>query len=346
MENLYKYISTISPGIDRVDFSVPMLAADNVIKQLSALSQSDNSLVHTSKQKPERPDKPQYWYQDYLVNGDWVTVSAKSKRKNAFDYNDRAYINLYDPKLETQQIIAQVLRDVTGGISKGIFGAIIRQLEISYDIYCNDDADCMLVHDFLHHHLVLKYAKKSSYKAYKSTDYVGKYGNIRKGVWGIRSYIKTEFGRTFCRLEFQYNRQYLLKNDITVLGMPFSPLQFESLRNIALLDNFTLKGICNLSRTVLRKSGVTESNSKDFNKLYRKMMQKISSCVLGGREQIKPVPMQIAAVKDIAKKAGVSCNNKRYFPSLVPFLQLICCHADIGYQEEECSKRMLFCQTG
>lgn len=336
MEYFIKYISQVIIGIDRIQFSIPILYSksflDNVLKYCEIID-------HNNSRKK--------WFYKLSLHGCLITITGKSKTKE-FDFNDRIYIEISDPDNKTQKKLKEIIQISTPGMTKGNYGVIIRQLEVSYDLYCFEPNDCSKILHFITNHLVKKYSRSNSYNPCNTTKYVGRNGDIRKGAIGIRSYVKKESDEKFCRVEFQFNRPHLLKHDISYLDFPINPLTFNSLKYIDFYDDFNAGGIKNITRTVLRneKNNSALNNKTKSNNLNQSLKQnEIKNIILGkdsGRNN--SLHKQMSQVQKLKVKYNLKSNYKKYFLQLPQIKQLISCLTDIGYSEDYVSKRVCFCQ--
>jgi len=337
MENFINYISQVIIGIDRIQLSLPILFSKSflnyVLKYCEIIDQKN------SRKK---------WHYKLSLNGCIITINGKSKAEE-FDYNNRIYIEVLDPDKRAQEKLKEIIQISTPGMTKGTFGIIIRQLEVSYDIYCYEPDDCSKILRYISDHLVKKYSRTNSYKPCFDTKYVGRKGDIRKSAIGIRSYVKKESAEKFCRVEFQYNRPHLLKHDISYLDFPINPLTFNSLECIDFYDNFSAEGIKNITRSASRneKKYSALNNEPISNNLNQSLEQnEIRNIILGkdsGRNNT--VHKQMSQVQKLKDKYNLKGNYKKYFPQLPNIKQLISCLADTGYSEDYISKRICFCQA-
>ena len=337
MKKFINYLSHIIIGIDRIQLSIPILFSKQFLNQVLKVSKI---IDHKNSR-----DK---WFYKLLINGCLITINGKSKSK-VFDYNDRIYIEVFNPNSEIQEQLKKIIQISTPGLTKGNYGVIIRQLEVSYDLYCYEANNCSKILRFITDHLVKKYSRSNSYKPCYTTKYVGRNGNIRNGALGIRSYVKKESGETFCRVEFQFNRPHLLKHDISYLDFPINPLTFNSLEHIELFDKFSELGIKNITRSALRNerkcSNPGDRNNSD-NLNHSIKQNEIKELILGrGVGRINSVHKQMAQIKKVLDKYNLNGNYKKYFPQMLHVKQLISCLADTGYNEDLISKRICFCQA-
>ncbi len=336
METLLSLILKIIAGIDRISFSIPVKYKELLLSQLF--------------------NECNYIKEKFLTKYRHHTFETKSKKeKNTFtvkiglcnnDVFERIYLEAYHPNTETQEYFKNLLLQISNGSVTGFLGIIIQQVEVSYDIFCVDEADVHKVKIFIGRHVVCKHARSDSYNTFKSTYYIGNHGNIRKGIKGVRCYLKPKFGtKQFARFEMQFNRGYNLKHDITLHSLPLNPLSFHILDHVEILDSFSATGIRNLSRSILRKQGIVPS-CNDFNRQLNRVIKEVKASVISGsRGPTTKVHRQIAELNLLKEKYQLSVNCKQYFPPMDDVRQLINCHAAVGYEEDYCSKRMLFCQA-
>ena len=334
MKNFHKLVRNIIIGIDRIDFSMPLSYLDNLLSYLDKQSSHYNAYVNG-----------QYWYKNYILLNHKVKVRSKIKCKCEKNIYNRVYVSVFNPDKIIQEYLKSIFDRLSGGINTGTFGIIISQIEISYDFYSNSSHDIRQIKRFIDCHLLLKFARKNSYRTVLTTDYIGRNGNIRKGAKGSRSYCKFESGRKFYRFEMQFNRAYILKRNITFFNLPLNPIDFRSFDYIDIVDNFSFRGIKNISRSILRKKCIHSTTHDDFERIHREMIDKVRFFVVGGRRgKCKKVSKQITMIKCLKKEYNLSINHKKYFTPLNDVIQLINCLADIGYKEELSSKRIILLQ--
>lgn len=349
MENIQKQLSHISPGIDRINIAVPQHSADNFLNILKRSYEPIGGEGVSAK----------YWNTYFLINGGNVTVTSPRYGITKKHGYERTYITMLDPSQSVQQVVVDACRLAAPGRFTGATAPIIKAIEVSFDFFTNATDNLIKIKRYVEHHFVMKFLRYGASSTYlgrdenekvifdpeESTLYVGKNGDIRKPPKGSRGYIKTENGQTFYRWEVQLNRTFIKNNGITCNDLPLSPLQFRVFDYVDILDDFTDAGLKNVARTILRKQGITEKSTPEFNSLYRILMEELRAEILGGSRGRTPrVTNQIDRAKDVKEDYGITFNHRRYFPELDADKRLITCHADIGYPEENCTKRIILCQ--
>ena len=337
MENFINYISHVIIGIDRIELSLPILFSKSFLDYVLRYCEI---IDHNNSRKK--------WFYKLSLHGCLLTITRNFKSKE-FDFNDRIYIEISDPDNKTQKKLKEIIQICTPGMTKGNYGVIIRQLEVSYDLYCLEPNDCSKILRFITDHLVKKYSRSNSYKPCNTTKYVGRNGDIRKGAIGIRSYVKKEFGEKFCRVEFQFNRPHLLKHGISYLDFPINPFTFNSIQYIDFYNKFSSEGIKNITRSALRneKKYSTLNNKTISNNLNQSLEQNAIRNIILGKDSGRnnSVHKQMSQVQKLKDKHNLKGNYKKYFPQLPQIKQLISCLSDTGYSEDSVSKRVCFCQT-
>lgn len=333
MKNLQKLVKSITIEIDRISFSSPTILLDRL---LQCIAEKGTFLSEYQRKK--------YWHKEYQIFGCLVIITGKKFDPSKSSIHDRIYLSVSDPSKELQELLKFDLDIIAKGKDKGRDGVLIQQLEVSYDFHADSLTDVQAIKQYIDKHFVLPFTRASSYNTVKTTNYIGRNGNIRKGSKGTRCYIKTENGRTFCRFEMQFNRSYLKSNGITYNSMPFNPLHFQVFDQVNILGDFSDTGVRNLSRSILRKQGVVASDP-DFSSLRGVVADYIREKVMGGsRGARKKVSTQLAELQELKKEAELSVNLKQYFPEFYHVNQLVCCLADTSYEEDGCSKRLILCQ--
>ena len=116
------------------------------------------------------------------------------------------------------------------------------------------------------------------------TWYLGNSGNIRRGQYGLRGYVKTRAGEKFCRYELQFNKPFIEKNDITVLNLPLEPHHFSLMDYVDYCDNFSDKGVKKIVIDLLESIGIIETLTTDFNKHYFLLFNEIKQRIFGFEE--------------------------------------------------------------
>lgn len=334
MNKPIKLFTKIITGFDRIDFSIPSIYLAKVLKVLKLKTTKFESYIIKS-----------YWYKKYNVAGCRITVRGIMDNGEKLYYFDRFFLSLYDPDYNVQIFLKHELLYIVRATSKDKPGILLKQVEVSFDFYPANGHTAEEIKKVIDHHLTLRYARAGSDSTFKTTNYIGCNGNVRKGSKGSRSYVKDENGKHFYRFEMQYNRPYLIKNNITFDSLPLNPQSFHVFDDVQLLDDFSVTGIRNVSRSLLRKDGITPGTDTDFSVTHQQKMDELKSQVIGkAKGRKRKVSSQLAQLKSLSKDSGLSINCKQYFQPMENITQLIRCHADIGYLEENCSKRMIFCQ--
>ena len=327
----------IKTTIDRISISIPIVHAEQLLARIGTTCTLTNEY---------NDDEEGYWYKKYLNRDNRLTIKGKLYEPGTENKYSRLYLSLYDPDHNIQKYLKSVLSWIYGNNYKGRNSPTVQQVEATFDFFANDEDDLQDIQEFIEHHCFLRYSRSDACNQIESTLYTGCRGDIRQGSKGIRCYIKREHGNTFYRMEFQLNRSFLLKHNITFNSLPLNPLQFQLFDFIDILEDFSETGIKNIVIAILKKKGITESGTPDFNLHYHKLVADIRSTVVGADKRKKKysVPSQIAVLKDIRNEHTITFNHKRYFQSMDSTKQLIVCHADIGCEEENTSKHLMFCQ--
>lgn len=326
-------VQSVIIGTDRISFSMPAI----MLEALLRLVTGNGTFVSEYYRK-------KFKHKEYLIFGCLVIVTEKIVDPEKSTIHDRVYLSVYDPSKELQKWLKFSLPFMCKGKVDCRDGVLIQQLEVSYDFYADSPADVKAIKRYIDKHFVLPFTRSNSYNTVETTNYIGRNGNIRKGSKGTRCYIKTENGKTFCRFEMQFNRRYLKSNKISFDSMPFNPLSFQVFDQVSILGNFSDTGVCNISRSILRKQGVNATDP-NFTILHREMASNVREKVLGGSRGAKrKVSTQIAKLQKLKKETDLSVNLKQYFPQQNQLHQLICCLADTGYVEEGCTKRLMLSQ--
>ena len=335
MNYLQKTTTHIKTNIDRVDITTPIGYYETFLGYYKR-----NYIIVDENGKYDGD----YFILEFLLPyGEVQLTSLKYNSKKKHPY-ERFFINLSDPCPEIQENMVSDLSRLVKNSKNSRNNPIISQLEVSFDFYTKHESDLIGLMRYIEHHFVFKYARPNSYKNIEETWYFGKNGDIRYGRRGGRCYIKEENGEKFCRFEVQFNQAHLREAKITYDMMPFNPLNFQSLDYVEILDNFTPNSTKNISRTIMKNQDILPT-SPDYNSIYRKMYNKIKKRVLGpGIGAIPAVHEQLDSLKELRKKFKFSENYKSYFPKLLQEKELVCCLACIGYEEENCSKRLVLCQ--
>jgi len=356
---LKKILKQILIGIDRINISVPAQLHSKFIHRLyedgkcyRSFDKGNDSIVlstiSNTEVKVTKPIKP-------------INPTKKILRNGLYQ---RFYVEIYNTITEVFEYIKETLVFLCRECSLPVSVIKIKQLEVKYDFYSNSTstedlkANTLRLKRFINRHLVLKYSRVDSFTKIKTTCYFGRKANIRKGKKGTRTYVKNNKyipGTTFFRLEFQYNAAYFRSKKITINDLPFYPLDFESFNHVNLWSDISDKGIKCLARAILKKTGVNTHHSgtnhpgtRNYNKYNKKLREKqseLTSLILKkANNQLKNVHEQFSAIKDLKKCYEFTMNHKQHFKVLTEDTQLILCHADIAYNQDRCSKRMVFCQ--
>lgn len=335
MNYIQKTTTHIKTNIDRVDITTPIGYYDTFLDFYKR-----NYIIVDEDGKY----KGDYHILEFLLPHGTVQLTSlkyDSKKRHCFN---RFYLNLSDPCPELQE---QMKSDLSLKVKKSKNSRnnpIISQLEVSFDFYTKHESELIGLQRYIEHHFTFKYVRANSYTFFEDTWYVGKDGNTREGPRGGKCYIKEENGEKFCRFEVLFNREHLREAGITYDIMPFNPLEFLALDYVEILDNFTPNSTKNISRTILKNQDILPTSS-DYNSSYQKMYKKIKKRVLGpGIGAIPAVNKQIDSLKKLREKFKFSENYKSYFPKLLQEKELVCCLACVGYEEENCSKRLVLCQ--
>ena len=352
---LKKILKQILIGIDRINISVPAQLHSKFIHRLyedgkcyrSFEKGNDSIVLSTISNTEVRVTKP-------------IIPTKKILRNGLYQ---RFYVEIYNTITEAFEYIKETLVFLCRECSLPVSVIKIKQLEVKYDFYSNSTtedlkANTLKLKRFINRHLVLKYSRVDSFTKIKTTCYFGRKANIRKGRKGTRAYVKNNKyipGTTFFRLEFQYNAAYFRSKKITINDLPFYPLDFESFNHVNLWSDISDKGIKCLARAILKKTDVNTHNAdsnhsatRNYNKYNKKLREKqseLTSAILKkANNQHKNVHDQFSAIKDLKNCYEFTMNHKQHFKVLTEDTQLILCHADISYNQDRCSKRMVFCQ--
>ena len=344
MNNLQQLLYYIIIGIDRLEFSVPLKYYKQLfdgmnlyctfVKEYPKKGYNRTIFKHLNKRiiiKIKEEIKEQ------ITNQDKINFSQNT-------FKERMYITVCDPDAVTQNFISFLFETISYGNTNDFYNILLKQIEISYDFYPTEGTDINKLEHYIKKHFFIKYTRASSYFTFKTTLYTGRDGIIHDGAKGTRRYKKSENGKTFMRFEIQYNRDFINEKKIEYTSLPLNPLSFHSLNYVDILGDFTMKGIKNVARSILKKQGII-SSQPEFKTLHREMMKKVHLEVLGGsRGTTKYISSQINALKNLKKEYQFTINRKDVFPVLSYTKQLISCLADVGYSEKNISKRMVLCQ--
>lgn len=114
------------------------------------------------------------------------------------------------PSREVVHNLVDVLFSLSsGGGQKAWY---LSQLEVALDVQPAEPTHLDLIKHHLTNGLVLPWARGTVHRAYHGTDYFASGGaNVRKAPKGVRSYLKTEAGVDFVRLELQLNAEALTR---------------------------------------------------------------------------------------------------------------------------------------
>lgn len=340
----YSYVLSITIGIDRIEISIPEALHAHLVNRLEI----DGS-------KPEIYDEDNYHIFRNKVLGRRIKV--KRPIEYSLDcYQRRVYIEIFNPDTEFQEYIKTTLIDIANFKSRPLYSIVIKQLEVKYDFHCGSSEDRQhndrtnKAKHFLVRHLVHKYSRSNSYTKKMNTNYFGRNADIRKGTCGSRIYAKEnkhEPTTTFARLEFQNNGDYFQVKKIKITDLPLKPLPFESLNKVDFYDDFSEAGIKHIAKILLKKEGGYRLlDTKLFNKaLYAKMDELKATILRNSNNTMKNVHQQMASISELKKRYEFPLNHKQYFTPLKEIKQLILCYADISYNEDLCSKRMVLCQS-
>lgn len=331
---LEKYIKQIKTSIDRLELSLPCLRLKEFLKILA----DDCKQLHFDKDNEEK----KYWYQHFKYKGILLTVKGMLPEKMKLpNHNPRFWVTVSDPNIEVQMWLKGVCRNLSRGSPKGRYSVIIKEVELAIDFYTDEKNEAEKIWRYIGKHLFIKHSRSNSYRTIKTTRYIGRNGNIRDGTKGVRCYPKTIRRKTLCRLEKQYNRQYLLERKITYESLPITAEMFLIFDNLVFLNRFLDNGVRNYARDILRKQNLSPSNS-NYREELRKKEAYVRLHVLGGTRGSYPaVHKQIGKLKELNKKYDLSANYRKYFNQITADENLINCLIDIGNEEELCSKRLM-----
>jgi len=298
-----EHIQTVTKSIDRVEISLPMSAWYKVSRLLVNGCQFIGPYYNKNK-----------FIKAYVRNNKSIQI-WKFMEQRPGQYNPRFYIELFQPDTETLLYIWNFINFTVPTSSCKSFKPTINQLEIAHDIFTHNLDQLDDVKAFIDQHLRFKYSRPSSVGSFKDTVYHGKDGNIRKGAKGSRSYIKELDGGTVCRLELQLNRKYLRDNNIYIEDLSsLSPEQFDLFDHVDFLDDFSAKGLQNISRTRLRKRGYQAEDSRKYrfraNMLTYLYRQRIHGSVLGKIRNC--VALQMDSFKQLKKDKALTVDVKTY----------------------------------
>ena len=334
MKKLFELVTNIEISIDRIYTSIPRNYKDKLYQLID---------YYGHKKYSKRYKKS--LYHGFDIDGCRVILNYPLKPKHIDPSRNKCYIRLLQPTTECQDQIKDIFNFVVGKRCDRN-GVLIKQVEVAYDIYTHNEHDYSYIEKFLDHHCVLRYGKRGSYKRFLKTKYMGCNGNVHKGTIGVRRYNKTINGKDFYRFEVQLNRRYLKNNNITFHSFPLDPKSFNVLQHIELFDNFSIKGIKNLSRRILKEEGLKNGKDKYYHDNLENMKKQVKETVIGGSSGPKKrISNQLDALNTLLKEKELSPHYKKYFESMSLAKQLIYCLSDICITEDNISKRMYFCQA-
>ena len=338
----FSALSKIYIGTDRMDISIPDKFYLDFIHRLH--EDGSNFKIYT---------KNRYYFVRSNIQGSRISILyPKGKLSNSWKC-ERAYIRIYNPSIAVQQYIKKTLINIANLYFLPLTSIKIKQYEVKYDFYSNasevldKNIDIEKMKKFLKKHLVLRYARSNSYSIIGSTYYIGRSGDVRKGKFGIRIYIKKNKYNpesTFLRLEFQYNDLYFYTKKITINNLPLSPLSFESYKHSEIYDYLSQDGLKNIAKAIFKKNGNSISDKRHYKIMLSDKITELNFMIIQkANRQYRRVHDQFTTINDLKKKYKFTMNHKQYFRPMNEVKQLILCHADISYDEDLCSKRMLLC---
>ncbi|NCB43400.1 MAG: hypothetical protein EOM59_12385 [Clostridia bacterium] len=335
-KNAETLIKTVSLTFDRIKLSIPLQANDCLLHWLNTCC-IDISGSNADQYWPGK----KYECREYLYQGCKITVTWSLPKPDKPAFNPRVFVTVSDPNTEVQELLKVICPTLPVGRRAWNKSVLVSEVEVAYDLYGQDQNAARLIKKFIVDRIFMRGSRKVSVHNYKGTIYIACKGYVRRGIKGIRVYVKTENRQTFCRVEVQFNKPYFKKNRITVDDLPFDPRSFNAFSFIYFLEDFSEVGVKNCSRTMLRKQGI-EPSAQDYNKRHRLAASFVKKEVLGGtRGRKKSVYAQIDKLASFNRNMGISIHYMNYFNELTNIKEVIVCLGEISIVDENASKRLV-----
>ena len=332
-------LSHIVPSINRIQASLPINLLYQLIRYVEqvALFKCRYPTGNNGKY-----DRREYWLKDCLLRIQYQQDTINRPP------HARIYLTVVDPSIRDQLVLKELLMLVGQYTYHGQYGALVDQFEVTYDLFGPTDDSLSYLWNYLLYHTMPKPRKLRKIKSnvIVKTWYIGNSGNIRRGQYGLRGYVKTRVEQRFCRYELQFNKPFVAKNDITVLNLPIEPYQFSLMDYVDYYDNFSDKGVKKIVTKILKNRGICESSSNDFNEQYFPFFEEIKKRILTDERGLaKPVVEQRDSVNKIKKEYNLTLKPAHYFETLNETTLLMKYHSAAGFCEPGATERIFFVQS-
>lgn len=332
---LFKYAKSVEVSFDRIELSIAVIQLKPFFEILNTECMFQN--IDPKDHNTEKYDVKQFRYKRSLL----TVKIPKKKDKGPPHPNPRFFVSVSDPDEEIQQWLKSKCLEISEGILTGRYSVLIKEIEVAVDFFTDGEKEAEKIWRYIGRHFFTKGSRAKSYKPYKTTKYVGRNGYARDGTRGRRCYLKRIRGKPACRLEAQYNRQYVRQRQITCDNLPLEIETFPIFDNLMVLHDFANKGVRSYAQALLLKQGVAPSGPGYRAALVEKE-KFVRWFALGGTRGSNPaVYKQIAKLKELNKQYGLAINYRTHFEQIKTDKELTVCLVEIGKQEDLCSKRLV-----
>jgi hypothetical protein len=244
-------------------------------------------------------------------------------------FNEYAVI-VYEPDFEIQNLMLRIIQ---------MYPMTLSQVEVAFDFIADNPCDQYYLRKVMTDGIVLKYSRAGCYLNYSGTDfrtteYIGKNHNVRKGSKGLRIYDKQQDGRRFLRMELQFNRPFIRDKGISL------PVHADSFNLFDFIDYREELDEDRLLRVLLKKWRKPIERVADVKMLRSLEVSMVYSWILS--VIIYPstsVSDQISRFKENLKPDNLSHRVNEFFPKS-PKKEMLLEDVPNGFVRRECLRTM------
>lgn len=351
-------------SLDRIDFSLPehlLYHLENYLEKQGIYLEGDTSEDDSDRFKGE------YWKSYYRRTFRYHkrNITLRIPKADFKMYQRRFFMTVPDPDEGIQHALRNLFYTLSDKGSEGSSDILIKEVEVAVDCFADNDEALNEIKKFIRHHLVVKYARDFKVRIRRGLRHFGLRGSAHNGSKGVRDYPKRSKGgrdypkcsdegeenpksrkNKFFRFEVQFNRPHHYHSRLSIDNLPLNPFDFQLFDKIWFKDNFSREGITNVSRTVLRKKGITKDSHGNYRNILIQKERDLKARIIGGsRGKKRIVAYQIEHLKKYLKKERSGINPHTYFKELNDFTEILSFLSSVHYPEPFCSKRVCYCKN-